>query len=229
MAGRPAPAAGAGCRGCRRRRRRSARRAAARAGLRPSRPSDPSGCRSSIGKAKGSPRLVLPRKVPPWRASAASSRAGSSVTASTGRSQQAQRAVADADGRPAVAVMGAQRHGADRGVEAGAVAAAGQDSDSLGHARASAPSLTNGPCDPENNRPRDQAAASAAVSRQRPQGAARALRRCRQSSLLGHRAQPRPRPARASRCAGISPTGPRHYVLWAIEEREEGDGAAPSA
>ena len=41
---------------------------------------------SGIGKAKGSPRLELPRNVPPWRAKAASRRSGSRVTASTGRS-----------------------------------------------------------------------------------------------------------------------------------------------
>ncbi len=48
--------------------------------------------------------------------------------------QQAERARAQPHRRPAVAMMRAQRHGADGGVEAAAIAAAGQDADSLGHA-----------------------------------------------------------------------------------------------
>jgi len=47
--------------------------------------------------------------------------------------EQAQRAMCDADGRPAIAVMSTQRRRPDRGVEAAAIPAAGQDTDSLGH------------------------------------------------------------------------------------------------
>ena len=47
--------------------------------------------------------------------------------------QQAVCAPADADRLPAVTVMGAQSDGTDGGVEAGAVAAAGEDADALGH------------------------------------------------------------------------------------------------
>ena len=102
---------------------------------RPSRPNDPSGCRSSIGKAKGSPRLVLPRKVPPWRASAASSRPGSSGSPRP----------ADAAGR---ACRGGCRSSSSRSHGARAAPRRGwwrsrpaqspplvQDSDSLGHER----------------------------------------------------------------------------------------------
>ena len=47
--------------------------------------------------------------------------------------EQPERAVADADRLPAVAMMRAQGHGPDHGIEAGAIAAAGQDPNSLGH------------------------------------------------------------------------------------------------
>jgi hypothetical protein len=47
--------------------------------------------------------------------------------------QQAEGAVAEADGRPAVAVMRPEGHRPDRGVQPRAVAAAGQDANSLGH------------------------------------------------------------------------------------------------
>ena len=48
--------------------------------------------------------------------------------------EKTERAVANADRRPAVAVMRPQRHGADGGIQSRAIAAAGQDADSLGHA-----------------------------------------------------------------------------------------------
>src|SRR4029077_2991725 len=48
--------------------------------------------------------------------------------------QQTERAGAQAHRRPSVAMMGAKCHGADGGVEVAAIAAAGQDADSLGHA-----------------------------------------------------------------------------------------------
>ena len=56
---------------------------------------------------------------------------------------QAHRALADAEDAPAIALDGARDHGADRGVEPGAIAAAGQDADGLRrgerHARVSLP------------------------------------------------------------------------------------------
>ena len=47
--------------------------------------------------------------------------------------QQPVRTVADADCLPAITVMRPQRHRTNGGVEAGAVTAAGEDADALGH------------------------------------------------------------------------------------------------
>ena len=106
----------------------------ARAGPRPSRPSGPSCCRRAWERRRDRRDWCCRGRCRPGAPAPRRAAPGSSGSAATGRSQQAERAVADADRRPAVAVMGAQRHGADGGVEAGAVAAAGQDADSLGHA-----------------------------------------------------------------------------------------------
>ena len=80
---------------------------------------------AAVGAAEESAALARQRGVEP---------SGIERHGLDGPLQKPERAVADADRRPAVAVMGAQRHGADRGVQAGAIAAAGQDADSLGHA-----------------------------------------------------------------------------------------------
>ena len=57
---------------------------------------------------------------------------GVSATASTGRDREAVRRLADAEHLPAVAEHGALDHGADHGVQAGAVATAGQQAETHG-------------------------------------------------------------------------------------------------
>ena len=79
---------------------------------------------AAIGAAEERAALARQRRIEPGRIE----RLGGDRTA-----QQTECAVADADRLPAVTMVGAQGHGPDGGVEAGAIAAAGQDTDGLGH------------------------------------------------------------------------------------------------
>ena len=86
---------------------------------------------SGIGKAKGSPRLVVPRMVPAMRAMAGVALPQVERGELHRTAQQALGALVDAEHAPAIAEHGARDDGADHGVEPGAVAAAGQHADGL--------------------------------------------------------------------------------------------------